>query len=217
MVNPLDDLPVYRQIASHIREEIERGHFLEGDQLPSEAQLIKRYGVARMTIRNAMNVLQGEGLVTAKHGSGRYVRHRKPDRQHSVSVSGIVTDGIGRVLLIKRRDTLRWEPPGGVLELPEFITEGLMREVREETGLTIEPVALTGVYKNMVRGIVALVFRCKVVSGHLTVNNEVSDFCWAGPDEVRTMADEAFAVRVLDSLADRTIPAVRQHDGVHLI
>jgi DNA-binding FadR family transcriptional regulator len=40
----------------------------EGDQLPSEAQLMDHYGVARMTIRNAMRLLLDEGLVTAEHG-----------------------------------------------------------------------------------------------------------------------------------------------------
>ena len=137
--------------------------------------------------------------------------------RHSVSVAGVITDDDGRALLIRRRDTLHWEPPGGVLELDEAIEAGLRREVREETGLTIEPVALTGVYKNMARGIVALVFRCKVVSGHLTVNDEVSGFQWATLEEVKAMADEAFAVRVLDALADQPAPAVRHHDGVNIV
>ena len=136
--------------------------------------------------------------------------------RHSVSVAGVITDDDGRALLIRRRDTLHWEPPGGVLELNESIEAGLRREVQEETGLTIEPVALTGVYKNMVRGIIALVFRCKVVSGHLAVNDEVSGFQWATPEEVKSMADEAFAVRVLDALADNSSPTVRHHDGVHI-
>jgi 8-oxo-dGTP diphosphatase len=136
--------------------------------------------------------------------------------RHSVSVAGVITDDDGRALLIRRRDTLHWEPPGGVLELDESIEAGLQREVREETGLTIEPVALTGVYKNMARGIVALVFRCNVTGGHLTLNSEVSGFQWATPQEVKSMADEAFAVRVLDALANQPAPAVRQHDGVHV-
>jgi 8-oxo-dGTP diphosphatase len=136
--------------------------------------------------------------------------------RHSVSVAGVITDDDGRALLIRRRDTLHWEPPGGVLELDESIEAGLRREVREETGLTVEPVALTGVYKNMARGIVALVFRCKVVNGHLAVNDEVAGFQWATPEEVKAMADEAFAVRVLDALTDQPVPAVRHHDGVHI-
>jgi 8-oxo-dGTP diphosphatase len=136
--------------------------------------------------------------------------------RHSVSVAGVISDSDGRALLIRRRDTMHWEPPGGILELDESIEAGLIREVREETGLTVEPTALTGVYKNMARGIIALVFRCDIVGGHLTTNDEVSGFQWATPEEIKAMADEAFAVRVLDALADQPTPAVRQHDGVHL-
>ncbi|KAB8184535.1 hypothetical protein [Microbispora catharanthi] len=75
---------------------------------------------------------------------------------------------------------------------------------------------MTGVYKNMARGIVALVFRCKATGGQLSLNNEVQRFHWATPAEVAEMVTEAFAVRVLDALHDRA-PAVRQHDGVHLV
>src|SRR6266516_2123386 len=71
--------------------------------------------------------------------------------RHSVSVAGIVVDDHGRALLIRRRDNHRWEPPGGILELAESIHDGLRREVREETGLDIEPIALSGVSKNMTR------------------------------------------------------------------
>ncbi len=71
------------------------------------------------------------------------------DARHSVSVAGVITDDHGRALLIQRRDNQRWEPPGGVLEPGETIYDGLRREVREETGLEVEPIALTGVYKNM--------------------------------------------------------------------
>ena len=54
----------------------------EGDQVPSEAQLMDHYGVARMTIfRNAIRLLLDEGLVTAEHGRGVYVRSRPPVRR----------------------------------------------------------------------------------------------------------------------------------------
>ncbi|GAB3959378.1 NUDIX domain-containing protein [Actinoallomurus acanthiterrae] len=133
-----------------------------------------------------------------------------------MSVAGVVVDRDGKALLIRRRDNAHWEPPGGVLELEESIEDGVRREVKEETGLEIEPVALTGVYKNMVRGIVALVFRCTAVSGELATNDEVTAFQWATAEEVVRLADEAFAVRVIDALHnDRT--AVRQHDGVNML
>ena len=64
--------------------------------------------------------------------------------RHSVSVAGVITDDHGRALLIQRADNHRWEPPGGVLELGESITDGVRREVHEETGLVCRLVALLG-------------------------------------------------------------------------
>jgi ADP-ribose pyrophosphatase YjhB (NUDIX family) len=136
---------------------------------------------------------------------------------HSVSISAVIVDDQGRALLIQRRDNGHWEPPGGVLELDEDITTGLRREALEETGLEVEPVALTGVYKNMSRPVVALVFRCKPTGGQLTLNNEVTAFRWVTASEVTEAADEAFAIRVTDALTDPPVPAVRQHDGTHLL
>src|SRR3954454_3517689 len=89
-----------------------------------------------------------------------------PDQHiHSVSVAGVVVDDAGRVLVIQRRDNGRWEAPGGILERDETFEEGVIREVAEETGMMVEVDRLTGVYKNMTRGIVALVYRCHPVAG----------------------------------------------------
>jgi 8-oxo-dGTP diphosphatase len=142
---------------------------------------------------------------------------RKGSVSHSVSVAGVVIDDDGRALLVQRRDNGHWEPPGGVLERDETITDGLRREVCEETGLTVEPVALTGVYKNMRRGVVALVFRCRLVSGSLQENPEVTGFRWVTRSEVPDLMAEAFAVRVLDAYEHDVAPAIRDHDGVHLV
>jgi 8-oxo-dGTP diphosphatase len=135
---------------------------------------------------------------------------------HSVSVAGVIIDDQGRALLTQRRDNGHWEAPGGVLERDEDIITGLLREVHEETGLDVEPVTLTGVYKNMTRCIVALVFRCKVIGGRLTETVETRSFRWVTADEVRALASEAFAVRVLDAMQQYHTPAIRHHDGTHL-
>jgi len=131
---------------------------------------------------------------------------------HSVSVAGVIIDDQNRALVIRRRDNGHWEPPGGVLELNESITEGLRREVEEETGLEVEVGNLTGVYKNMSRAIVALVFRCMPHAGTLRLNPEVTEFRWMDANEVRELLDEAFAVRVFDAISDQPT-VVRSHDG----
>src|SRR5215471_14617200 len=80
-IDPASDRAVYKQIADHLRAAIAQGRLGAGDQLPSEAQLMAHYGVARMTARNALRLLQDEGLITAEHGRGVYVRARPPVRR----------------------------------------------------------------------------------------------------------------------------------------
>ena len=76
---------------------------------------------------------------------------------------------------------------------------------------------MTGVYKNMARGIVALVFRCRQSGGRPTTASETAEIRWATREEVTDLADPAYAVRVLDALDFATPPAVRAHDGVRLV
>jgi 8-oxo-dGTP pyrophosphatase MutT (NUDIX family) len=138
-----------------------------------------------------------------------------------VSVAGVIVDAQNRALLIQRRDNGKWEPPGGVLEPEETIPEALQREVLEETGIKIAPPAtLTGVYKNMTGLIVSLVFRCEAADGVPTTGDETRALRWATREEVSDLADEAYAIRVLDALdsSDGTSPpAIRAHDGVKLV
>ncbi|MBD3933156.1 NUDIX domain-containing protein [Streptomyces chumphonensis] len=135
-----------------------------------------------------------------------------------MSVAGVIVDDHGRALLIKRRDNGHWEPPGGVVEAGETLPEALQREVLEETGIKIAtPAALTGVYKNMKGLIVSLVFRCEAVDGQPTTGDETKALRWATREEVSELADEAYAIRVLDALDATSPPAIRAHDGVKLV
>lgn len=139
-----------------------------------------------------------------------------PDQPiHSVSVAGVVVNEAGRVLVMQRRDNGRWEAPGGILERGETFEEGVVREIREETGLTVEVERLTGVYKNMQRGIVALVYRCRPSHGAIGPRDESVAVRWIRPAEAADLMTPAYAIRVLDALADE--PASRAHDGTHLL
>jgi hypothetical protein len=83
--------------------------------------------------------------------------------------------------------------------------------------LEIEPVALTGVYKNMKRGIIALVFRCRITGGTATPQTgETTAMRWLSPTEIPELMEEAYAVRLLDAITDGH-PAIRSHDGHHVI
>lgn len=137
--------------------------------------------------------------------------------RHSVSVTGIVIRDDGRVLAIQRSDDNRWVPPGGVLELSETPAEGVAREVREETGVVVRAERLTGVYKNMIRGVVTLAFRCSVIGGQEQTTNEARQVAWLTVDEAERNMVEARAIRVTDALASGNGPAVRVHDGMSLL
>ncbi|MGQ4362143.1 NUDIX hydrolase [Streptomyces sp. SAS_272] len=103
-----------------------------------------------------------------------------------MSVAGVVVREDGRLLAIRRADNGTWELPGGILELDETPEAGVTREVLEETGIHVEVDELTGVYKNMTRGVVALVFRCKPSDGIERTSSESTAVSWLTPDEVTT-------------------------------
>jgi GntR family transcriptional regulator len=80
-VDPTSDRPVYKQIADILRDAVVGGELAPGDQLPSESELVDRFGVSNGTIRKSLGLLRGEGLVVAEHGRGVYVRTRPKVRR----------------------------------------------------------------------------------------------------------------------------------------
>lgn len=80
-IDRTDDKPPYRQIAGLLREAISTGTLPAGARLPSEAALIDHFGVARMTVRQAVQQLRSEGLVISEHGRGVFVRSAPPIRR----------------------------------------------------------------------------------------------------------------------------------------
>ena len=93
--------------------------------------------------------------------------------------------------------------------------KAVIREVLEETGVKVHVERLTGLYKNMQRGIIALVFRCSAAEGEPETTDEARAVAWLTADEIRDQVDEAYAVRFLDALDDG--PTIRAHDGFNLL
>jgi 8-oxo-dGTP diphosphatase len=120
------------------------------------------------------------------------------------------------MLAIKRADNGEWVLPGGIVELDEDPRDTVRREVHEETGVTVEPGRLTGVYKNMRLGVVSLVFRCRPVSGAAHPTAEATEVAWLDTAQIAGRMAEAFAIRLIDAL--KTDEArIRIHDGNNLL
>jgi GntR family transcriptional regulator len=77
-IDPTDPRPPYRQIADQLRADIYGRVLAPGDQLPSERELVERYGTAHQTVRQAISLLKAEGLVIGRPGRGVFVRERPP-------------------------------------------------------------------------------------------------------------------------------------------
>ncbi|WP_431043600.1 GntR family transcriptional regulator [Streptomyces sp. P1-3] len=76
--------PKYQRIAEALKEAIRAGEYGPGDRLPGENDLMATYEVARMTARQALGVLQNEGIAEARRGAGVFVRAFQPLRRRGV-------------------------------------------------------------------------------------------------------------------------------------
>lgn len=89
-----DTRHLYLQVIEQIKRDIENGIFLEKQKLPSEFQLSKSLGVSRATLREALRILEEDGVVTRRHGVGTFV-NPKPVFTSGIeeldSVTGMIT------------------------------------------------------------------------------------------------------------------------------
>ncbi|EQB37785.1 hypothetical protein M948_04280 [Virgibacillus sp. CM-4] len=70
-------LPLYKQIANRIKEDIISAKLAQGDAIPTETKLAHSYGVSRVTVRQAIKLLVEEKLLYRVQGSGTYISHNK--------------------------------------------------------------------------------------------------------------------------------------------
>jgi ADP-ribose pyrophosphatase YjhB (NUDIX family) len=116
-----------------------------------------------------------------------------PTRPFLAVSAAVIRDG--RVLIVRRATPPAqglYTLPGGVVESGETLVEAITREVREETSLVIEPVALAGYREAIVRDadarvqrhFVILAFAARWIAGEPALNAELAEARWLRPAEI---------------------------------
>jgi ADP-ribose pyrophosphatase YjhB (NUDIX family) len=139
-----------------------------------------------------------------------------PDRPYLAVSAAIIHDG--RVLVARRARSPAlgvWTMPGGVVEAGETLTEALVREIVEETALTIEPLALAGHREVLVRDddrrvsrhFVILCFAARWVSGEIRLNEELAEARWLRPSELAGLKTTEGLAEIVASAFERLAAA----------
>lgn len=134
------------------------------------------------------------------------------------SVSGIVRDGRGSILLVQQNDSGAWSTPGGAVEMQETPADAVVREVWEETGLLVRPTRLIAVYGGpafVVRypngdesQYISAIFECVVESGTLqSSSGETLAARFMSYDEAAQAPLAPWLPKVLRRLYDETTAA----------
>lgn len=108
-----------------------------------------------------------------------------------VAVTAFILDETGRLLMIRRTDNNLYAIPGGAQEIGETISQTVIREVQEETGITVNATRLIGIYSDPahviafsngeVRQEFSICFRAQPIEGDLRTSNESKEVLWVEP------------------------------------
>ena len=135
------------------------------------------------------------------------------------SVSAVIWKD-GRLLLQKRSDGGQWGLPGGSVEIGESVTEAIRREVREETGFTVEVGRLVGVYSDPAFQVVQypdgrvwhyvnLCFECAILDGVCETSAETLALDFFNPDQFPVTLLSMHRIRIEDALTRTVEPFIR--------
>ena len=133
-----------------------------------------------------------------------------------VGVGAIIIEN-SRVVLVKRAHPplqALWSIPGGVLEIGELVRDAAVREAREETGLTVEPGELLGVFDRVLRDpggrvqyhYVLVDFLCRRVSGELVAAGDAAAARWFTRDELPALNLAEDTLEVIHQGFARAVP-----------
>ncbi|MGW0518238.1 NUDIX hydrolase [Crossiella sp. NPDC003009] len=135
----------------------------------------------------------------------------------ALAVSAFVQDEAGRVLMIRRTDNDLFAIPGGQLELGETLTEAVVRELDEETGIVVEVTGLIGIYSNPdhviayddgeVRQEFSICFRARPVGGELRTSSESKEVHWVNQGSLGELRiHPSIKLRIDHGFASRDVP-----------
>ncbi|WP_156749449.1 FadR/GntR family transcriptional regulator [Mycobacterium sp. E1747] len=119
------------QVAGQIRGMIARGELADGDSLPTEAELIERFGVSRPTLREAFRLLEGDSLVTIRRGPPGGARVTLPGPEAVAGLFGMILMLSGTTIGDVWDARLTIEPPA-VRRLAESATKVALQELAAE-------------------------------------------------------------------------------------
>ncbi len=91
-IDPNSPIPRYYQLYTSLRSRIREREFQPGDALPSERQLVEIYGISRITVVKALDLLDQEGLIERQHGRGNFVTQpeTKPETKQRTKIAFLV-------------------------------------------------------------------------------------------------------------------------------
>jgi 8-oxo-dGTP diphosphatase len=129
-------------------------------------------------------------------------------RGRLVGAAAVIVDEGGRVLLVRHSyGPENWELPGGASEPGETIVATALREVREETGLSVRPERLTGIYYRADNDSHHFVFACTAGDGAapFPASSEISDCRYWPTDDLPRPISEFTVRRLRDALAEDAV------------
>ncbi len=83
--------PRYAMLATALKQQIEQGHFPVGSALPTEASLCEQFNVSRHTVREALRLLQKQGLIASRQGCGSHVIERSSESNFTHALDSMAT------------------------------------------------------------------------------------------------------------------------------
>lgn len=132
-----DNRPLYLLVKERLEKMIATGEYQAGEQLPPEAELARLFGVSRATLREALRVMEEEGLLTRKQGIGTFVNQPRTLVERGVEELFSVTESIEKLgqkagtIIVGLEEVAAEKTIAEALELPEGA--GLLKLMRLRT------------------------------------------------------------------------------------